>query len=192
MQQETGIELALREGFELHVAGGLAQRHRHTRVGVAKLQKQPGSGPKPTVETKPSRTRPTSPIDAALATPGRAAAMAQQLPHRLNQRRARRRERHAAAVALEQRVAEATLELLLARLSGGCVMFRRTAARPKCSVSASVRNWRHKRNSTAGSAPAVRVQSFTKHINAGIKIYWTRAGMHRILAAPSHPSTSAP
>jgi hypothetical protein len=56
----------------------------------------------------------------------------------------RRRQPHGAAGALEQTDAEGVLQELDWRLSGGCVMLRRAAARPKCSSSATAakqRRW---------------------------------------------------
>ena len=110
-----------------------------------------GSRPKPTVETKASRSRPTSPAAAARASAGRVWA------------------RSSRSSTCGSRAAPAgvscTLRLVrsnsgrpsvrsspaMAWVSGGCVMCRRCAARPKWSSSANAANCRHKRISMNGS-----------------------------------------
>jgi hypothetical protein len=70
----ASISAAL-EGTQLHVAGRLAQLDDDARdARRGKPRSQFGSGPKPTVEMKPSRMRPASPVAALRASAGSAAA----------------------------------------------------------------------------------------------------------------------
>jgi hypothetical protein len=111
-----------------------------------------GSSEKPTVETKAIRRWPIAPPAAARAPapawPGRgpaARAPAAAAPHRPSVSSTLRLLRS------NRRTASRRSSWAMACVSGGWVMCRRRAARPKCSSSATATNWRHSRSSTRGS-----------------------------------------
>ena len=184
MQHETGVELALREGLELHVAGGLAQFHRDARVRFAK-------GPQPRRQRAETDGRHETEPDAAdLAAGGVARTRAQrgglleQLAGRLHQRGAGRRQRHAAARALEQRPRRAA-----ARAAG----WPASAAAASCAAAA-----RHGRSAaprprreTAATCaarsplPGCLGLSYAEHINTALQIDWTHGFGGPILRLPA-------
>src|SRR4051794_24081612 len=120
---------------------GCAARNARTQVG---------SSVKPTVEMKPRRSRPASPSAAARACAGSDWA-------RASNSRACGSSASPTSVSWTLRLVRSNSRTpsrrsscAMACVNGGCVMCRRIAARPKCSVSARVTNWRHRRNSIQG------------------------------------------
>ena len=144
MQHEAGVDVAARQASQLHVAGGLDQLELDLRVRRAER-------PHPVrqqLEARWSRRRPgavarLSPAAAARACAGRACARASR--SRASGSSARRPAVSATLRlrAIEQAHAQrASRAAAMACVSGGCVMCRRAAARPKCSSSATATNWR--------------------------------------------------
>jgi hypothetical protein len=132
VQQEAGIEIAAFQRGQLHVARGLDQLQLHARVLGAEAAHPAGQQAKPTVDTKPRRSRPASPPAAARACAGRACA-------RASRSRACGSSAAPASVSCTLRLVRSNRRTssrrsswAIACVSGGCVMCRRAAARPKC------------------------------------------------------------
>ena len=126
---------------------------------------QAGKRSNPTVETKAKRSRPASPSALARAYAGKAPARASRL-------RASGSSAAPAGVSCTLRLVRsnsrkpsADSSSAMACVSGGWVMLRRRAARPKCSSSATATNCRQRRNSISGClrgvvSEALRMASF--------------------------------
>src|SRR5437867_5655166 len=123
------------------------------------------------LETKARRRRPLRPSAAACTSRGSSSAA-------FNSRRACSSSAAPAGVsATERRVRSNSAacsvfsRLRMACVSGGCVMCRRRAARPKCSSSATATNWRRGRSSIID----MRRESIGRHKYIGL--HQSRSGI---------------
>ena len=112
-----------------------------------KPRSHPGSGPKPTVETKPSRRRPTAPCPTVRAIDDSAAACCSSCRTGSTSACPAGVSDTCRRVRSKSGTPRRASSCWMASVSGGWVMLSCLAARPKCSTSASTRNWRHTRNS---------------------------------------------
>jgi hypothetical protein len=152
VQHEAGIDLAPRE------APAAARRRSPRSAPAAPAAAAHAEGAQPLGQQRKADRRHEGDAQAADGAAGGGTRLRrqrlrarQQLARLRQQRRAGGQSARRCACCARTGARQQRSSWAMACVSGGCVMCRRRAARPKCSSSATATNWRHSRSSTRGS-----------------------------------------